>query len=142
MNVFLDTSVLFKLYHEEEGTYETDQFFEREEIEQIYISEIAEVEFYSAVSKKLRTGELTSRQIEILMFLFEQDYENYTIIQIDTATIKTAKLLIRKYSNKGLRTLDGLQLASLIKEKDSISIAMTSDTLLREMINLEGIKTA
>ncbi len=55
MNVFLDTSILFKLYHEEEGTEEIDKFFEEEEIEQVYLSEIAEIEFYSAVSKKLRT---------------------------------------------------------------------------------------
>jgi uncharacterized protein len=141
MNIFLDTSILFKLYHEEEGTDEIDQFFEEQEIEQVFISEIAEVEFFSAVSKKLRTGELTHQQTDGLMDLFEQDYKNYTIIQIDSTLIKTAKLLIRKYSNKGLRTLDSIQLASLMKGKDNISIAKTSDALLSEIINLEGIKT-
>lgn len=141
MNVFLDTSILFKLYHEEEGTEEIDQFLEKEEVERIYISEIAEVEFYSAASKKLRTGELSLQQIDGLMNLFEQDHENYTIIRIDSPLIKTAKLLIRKYIDQGLRTLDSIQLASVIKEKDKLSMAKTSDARLREIIRLEGIKT-
>ena len=52
MNVFLDTSALVKLYHQEAGTEELDQFFEEQAVESIYLSEIAEVEFYATVSKK------------------------------------------------------------------------------------------
>ena len=41
MNVFLDTSTLFKLYHREEGSSELDAFLDEHEIDHFYISEIA-----------------------------------------------------------------------------------------------------
>ena len=40
MKLFLDTSVLVKLYHNEIGTNEIEQFFTNNDITAIYLSEI------------------------------------------------------------------------------------------------------
>lgn len=141
MNIFLDTSTLFKLYHEEEGTAEIDAILAVQKVKKIFIAEITAIEFYSAVSKRVRMGEISMEQAEGVINLFEKDYENYTVILIDRDLINNSKSLIQKYQKEGLRTLDALQLASLLKEKDFIEMAKTSDKLLNEIIKLEGIKT-
>jgi len=45
MKVFFDTSSLFKLYHNESGTQELMDFLNTNSIEEIYLAEIAKVEF-------------------------------------------------------------------------------------------------
>ena len=141
MNIFIDTSTLFKLYHEEEGTKAIDQYLEKHTIERFYISEITKVEFSSAVCKKLRMSEITVEQAEELISLFEQDYKNYEIVEINRTLINESQILIMKYKEQGLRTLDSIRLASAKSIKDDIQIAMTSDNRLIEIMNLEGIKT-
>ena len=54
MNVFFDTSSLFKLYHRESGTEELMNLFNEIGIEVIYLAEITKVEFSSVVWKKCR----------------------------------------------------------------------------------------
>ena len=58
MNVFFDTSSLFKLYHYESGTDELMNLFSDIGIENIFLAEITKVEFCSAVWKKCRTHEI------------------------------------------------------------------------------------
>ena len=73
MNVFLDTSTLFKLYHREEGTEELVTFLANHEVARLYISEITSVEFYSAVTKKLRMNEITLEQANGIIKFFETE---------------------------------------------------------------------
>ena len=49
MKIFLDTSSLFKLYHEEEGTEELEKVFSQAKITEIFLSEITKVEFTSTI---------------------------------------------------------------------------------------------
>jgi hypothetical protein len=51
-----------------------------------------------------------------------------------------AKNLVTKYGVQGLRTLDSIQLASVVSVKFDVSFAVTADNLLRTFIKLEGIK--
>ncbi len=57
MNIFLDTSSLLKLYHKEQGTEELLEFVS-ENVENIYLSEIAKIEFNSAIWKKFEQKSL------------------------------------------------------------------------------------
>ena len=50
MKIFLDTSSLCKLYHQE--TEELEEVFSQVKITHIYLSEIAKVEFTSTVTKR------------------------------------------------------------------------------------------
>lgn len=54
MNLFLDTSAIVKLYNPEKETEILTNYISHSEIEQIFISEIAKIEFHSALWKKFR----------------------------------------------------------------------------------------
>lgn len=51
MKLYLDTSSLFKLYHTKAGTQEVDSIFAENNPTAIFISEIALIEFTSALFK-------------------------------------------------------------------------------------------
>lgn len=53
MKIFLDTSSLFKLYHEEKGSEELEKLFSQGNITHIYLSELTKVEFTSTIWKKV-----------------------------------------------------------------------------------------
>jgi uncharacterized protein len=61
MKIFLDTSSLIKLYHQEIGTAYLDTIFENFNINEIFLSELAKIEFDSAVYKKVRTKDLKTK---------------------------------------------------------------------------------
>ena len=52
MNLFFDTSSLFKLYHLEDGTDELLELFDKVGVEILYLAEITRIEFSSVVWKK------------------------------------------------------------------------------------------
>ena len=108
MNIFLDTSILFKLYHQEKGSQEVDAFLSSHEIEHLYISEVTLVEFCSAVTKKFRMNEITLEQADNLVELFEKDYSTYKLVRVDDTLLNKAKSLVLKYRIEGLRTLDAI----------------------------------
>ena len=141
MKIFLDTSSLIKLYHIEIGTDYLDKLLEDNSINEIFLSDIAKVEFTSAIWKKVRTKDLTEKEANSIIDSFEKDYENYTFIDLDADIVILAKDLVFKYGLKGLRTLDSFQLASILKIKSKLSLAVTADDLLKSLINGEGIKT-
>ncbi len=49
MKIFLDTSSLFKLYHQETGTEELARVFSQFKITHVFLSEISKVEFSSTI---------------------------------------------------------------------------------------------
>ena len=56
---FLDSSALIKLYHNEPGTERVDHLFAATDTT-LVISELTAVEMYSALARKVRTGEITA----------------------------------------------------------------------------------
>ncbi len=139
MKLFLDTSLLVKLYYEEEGTEALDEFLRTHFVETIYLSEVSKVEFRSAVWKKLRTKEIEEADAVALLDGFQADYDKYTFITINKTIIDRASDLIVKYGALGLRTLDAIQLSCVVERKDQISIAKTADEKLEECLKREGI---
>jgi predicted nucleic acid-binding protein len=49
MKIFLDTSLLFKLYHQEADTAELEQIFALGNVTHVFLSELTKVEFASTV---------------------------------------------------------------------------------------------
>ena len=72
---------------------------------------------------------------------FETDYPNYTFIEVTNEVITIAQESVSKYGLRGLRTLDSIQLASIVKTEASLDVAITADDLLKNFIEIEGIKT-
>ncbi|HEY8783671.1 MAG TPA: type II toxin-antitoxin system VapC family toxin [Mucilaginibacter sp.] len=140
MKIFLDTSSLIKLYFKEEGTSKLDQLFVENIITEIYISEITKVEFFSAIYKKLRTGDLQLANVNDIINAFTADEHNYSIILIDREIVNFSQKLIEKYGVKGLRSLDAIQFASAYSVRNAIDFAISDDKLLNTFLLSEGMR--
>ena len=142
MNVFLDTSSLFKLYHQEDGTDELLQLLSDKSIKTIYLSELAKVEFTSSIWKKVRTKEIEQERARVTLSLFQNDLYKYKFVTTDSLLLEISESLVTKYNFEGLRTLDSIQLASCLFLKITVSIFITSDKLLKKLMEKEGLKTS
>jgi predicted nucleic acid-binding protein len=142
LNLFLDTSAVVKLYNSEKETEELTSYISQPEMEQILISEIAKIEFRSALWKKFREKQLEETDLNEVVDIFSSD-TFYKIIPLSEVVIKTAIELIGQYGRKGLRTLDSIQMASILiaKSKNADLTVITFDSVLKEVVSLEGIKT-
>jgi predicted nucleic acid-binding protein len=140
VKIFLDTSSLIKLYFKEEGTSKLDQLFVENIITEIYISEITKVEFFSAIYKKLRTGDLQLANVNDIINAFTADEHNYSIILIDREIVNFSQKLIEKYGVKGLRSLDAIQFASAYSVRNAIDFAISDDKLLNTFLLSEGMR--
>lgn len=141
MKIFLDTSSLFKLYHYEADTKIIEQIFSDVNVTNVYLSEITKVEFVSSVWKKVRTKEITAQEAAITLQLFDEDNSKYTFVATDSIILEHAKNQTTKYGLKGLRTLDSIQLSSAISLKAIVGLFVTSDNLLKSLLNEEGLQT-
>ena len=140
MNIFIDTSSLIKLYYKEDGTSKLDRIFVEHKVAAIFISEITKVEFFSAIYKKLRIGQLSQQNVDDILDLFLIDLHNYEVVLMNSEIINLSQILIKKYGTKGLRALDGMQLASVCSMKGIIDMAITDDKLLNEFFVSENVK--
>lgn len=141
MKIFLDTSSLFKLYHHEADTFLIEKIFSEVNVTNVYLSEIAKVEFASTVWKKVRTGEITEVEAIETLQLFVNDSTKFTFVATDSIIIERAMNLVTKYGLNGLRTLDGIQLSSAISLQSEVELFITSDILLKSFFNNEGLQT-
>lgn len=141
MKIFLDTSSLFKLYHQEAGTEDIEKLFLQVPITHIYVSEVTKVEFTSAVWKKVRTKEITAEQALITLELFESDFEKYNFITTNSLILEQARNLTTKYGIEGLRTLDSIQLSTCISLAKQVGTFYTEDKLLKTLLEREGLPT-
>ncbi len=141
MKIFLDTSVLFKLYHQEAGTVELEAVFTQANITHVFLSEIAKVEFASAIWKKVRTKEISEQQAATTLQLFEEDFGNYSFIVTDSLILEQTRMLMTKYGKHGLRTLDGIQLATCCVLSGQVDVFFTADALLQTLLEAEGLRT-
>ncbi len=139
MNIFLDTSSLFKLYHREKGTDELENLFLIHQIDCIYLAEIAKIEFASVVSKKARMKEMDIEKARFLLSAFEIDQPKFSFIPDSDSIKSTAVSLISTHWMSGLRTLDSIQLASVLEVKERVGLFHTSDLVLKELAKKEGI---
>jgi uncharacterized protein len=139
MNLYFDTSALFKLYHKEEGTDELMELLKENSIYAFYISEITGIEFSSAVWKKCRKREINENIALTLIEKFDKDSAKFRFVPQNFKLRKSAKDLIAKYWSDGLRTLDSIQLASALSIKEDIDIFLTFDKLLADVAVQEGM---
>jgi len=135
---FCDTSALIKLYHAEIGTDVMDSVFGSRGIS-VIISELTMIEFYSALAKKLRVGEIFQEARQEGIRNFDKDCRDRFIIRLlDRTVVKTARELIVRHGNRfSIRTLDAIQLSACLSEKSDRFVC--SDTNLIKIALSEGI---
>ena len=125
MNLFIDTSALVKLFHEEEGSGKVTQLIAAGE-NQIWVSELVRIEFRSALCRRFRNREIDDSSLEKAIEGFEQQLALFNIEPVGHANIREAEALLKQYGKVwGLRTLDALHLGafSLISDKDWLFVA-------------------
>jgi len=109
-------------------------------IEQICIAEIAIVEFFSAVWKKVRMKVLTDEDGHLLTADFMRDLSKFAVISKDKEIIKKACSLVEIHRKSGLRTLDSIQLAVLIS-LSVLKVAYYNSTFLQTMVLIYPLDT-
>jgi len=141
MVIFLDTSTLVKLYYKE---FDSEQLVSTisEKADEIFLFEIAKVEFTSALWKKVRTGDLDKETAIQVISCFENDFDLFNWIFADSKIIDLSKNLFQKYGLTSLRTLDALQLGACLSSKSEIDVFLTNDDFLKELFIKEGLNTS
>jgi predicted nucleic acid-binding protein len=125
VKVFFDTSALVKYFHEEEGTDIVTSLIENTDHD-VWISELALIEFVSAMYKKYRARELSKQDVELALEGFTETCAGISVEPLGQVVSQEAIILLNKYgSTHFLRTLDALQLAAfkLIAESNSIFVS-------------------
>ena len=139
MKLFLDTSAIFKLYHQEKGSSAIESIFTNNTVSAIVLSEFTKIEFHSASWKKVRIAEITASDAKRIISVFNKDVLQYQFIHADTIITNTAKELVDKYGMQGLRTLDSIQLATAISLKELCGLFVTTDKLLNSFFQQESL---
>ncbi|MBW1677037.1 MAG: type II toxin-antitoxin system VapC family toxin [Deltaproteobacteria bacterium] len=139
-NYFFDTSALIKLYHHEEGTEWVDRIFDQE-ICSIIISELATIEIYSGLARKLRMQEITKQAKHEAIENFHKDCKmRFIIAPLSGMVVRKARGLIKAHGDtKRIRTLDALQLASCLLEKHERIVFVCADKNLIQLAKLEAV---
>lgn len=150
MTVFLDTSALVRLYHQEEYINELKAYLNSEPVFQIVLSQIAPIEFASAIRRKERStqpgNQITRGAADaILQDFFSRHLSKYDLIPFEDRDMQECTNLINQSNNfsgkaSGLRALDAIQLNAALKSKEYYDVFISFDNKLLELARLQGLK--
>lgn len=139
-SLFVDTSALVKFYYPEPDSDRIETQLLR--AERIYITNLTVVEMASALSKKVRMGDIKKEQETVLWNTFLDDLQTGQVEMVvlnDRDYFKAADLIRELGGKHGIKTLDSLQLAAA----HSLDHAqfLCSDKILAKVAAKIGIKT-
>ncbi|NCS87679.1 MAG: hypothetical protein AUK34_03405 [Ignavibacteria bacterium CG2_30_36_16] len=116
MNLFLDTSAVVKIYHQEKGTEKFTRYLTGIS-EELFLttSDLTKIEIHSALLKKYRENQIDDKNLAEVFLLVDKDFQKLSIITVDRFIKNIALSMIDSLGLKhSLKTLDSLQLASAI----------------------------
>lgn len=139
---FLDTSVLLKLYVQEQGSDILIGLAAGADARDLAISSLAEVELRSALRRREREGSLTAERIDEILAAFSQDLrDRFVRVPPSEHTINDALQIIDR---RRLRAYDAMQLASCMslreETKEHVTFVCADDELLAAA-RVEGFTT-
>jgi predicted nucleic acid-binding protein len=114
VNLFLDTSAVIKIYHQEKGTAKFSQYLV-ETSEELFLtaSDISKIELHSAFLRRFREEEISHKNLIEVFELFDKDFQKFNIILVDSIIKNLALIILDSLGIKySIRTLDSIQLAS------------------------------
>nr|HPK62780.1 type II toxin-antitoxin system VapC family toxin [Spirochaetota bacterium] len=123
-------SALIKRYLFENGSKKVDTLFE--ECDEVYISEITEIEINSALKRRLVEKDIENSSYNYILNEFYEDLKDFNIIDLSFYLKKRSIELIRKNQ---LKTLDSLQLGAALLSP--VDIFVTADKKLYNIARLE-----
>jgi uncharacterized protein with PIN domain len=106
MILFFDTSALIKFFHEEKGSKTVTSLITSNNNE-IWISELARIEFLSAIFRRLRNKEIDDKQLEEAVKGFEEQVNFFNVELLGQAILKEGEFLLKRYgkTKKGCERL-------------------------------------
>ncbi len=138
MSIFLDTSVLLKLYLPEPNSQQYELLIDQGD-GVIFLSTLTRIEFASAALKKVRVGALASADAQWAISHFALDAAKYQWIPLTAGLLANAERLIHRHMQAGLRTLDAIQLAAALEVQYEADLFLTADTRLAAIFQAEGL---
>lgn len=145
MVYYFDSSATVKRYASEKGSHWIKEIVEPAAENIIYIGQIGVVEIAAALSKKVRTQELTRENYEAALQLFLADVQNeeYITANLNDAIIQLAVELTKRHP---LRGYDAVHLATALSLNTALVdsgaptiVVVTADRILREAARAEGL---
>ena len=145
MLFYFDSSAMVKRYVSEKGSEWVESIFEPTAENTVHLAQIGTVEVAAALSKKVRTRELTPEEYEaeLLSFLADVQNEEYEIIQLSSQIVDLAVDLTKRYP---LRAYDAVHLATaIITNADLLAatlpplIFISADSVLCGVARGEGL---
>jgi len=128
MRYFVDTSALVKRYVVEKGSPWVSQIAGPLAGNEVYVSDIAEVEFIGAIRRRERAGSVAGAGARAIIAQFYRELGNhYRVVATNPALIRRAALLADTHS---LRGADALQLAAALEVQADAALLDWSVTLV------------
>ena len=138
---FLDTSAIVKRYHREDGSDFIDSLFAEAGAEFV-ISDISIIEFYSALSLKVRAGVIDEENFVSLRKFFSQEIKGglFEVAEFtDSEKLEATKLLLKYAKKHSLKTLDAIQLSVAKSVYGSgVKAVVCADEKFCKIITFEG----
>lgn len=134
--IYLDTSVIVPFYLPEALSIAIRELLVIEE--QPALSQLVEVELFSALSRRVRMGEISEQQARQITEQFQIHLNEglYTRINLESVHYQQAMQWIGRFDTP-LRTLDGLHLA--IAASNNLRL-VTADETLADAANILGVE--
>lgn len=134
--IYLDTSAIVPYYVPENLSNIVEKLLHQQK-DQPVISSLVEVELFSAISRRVRMGELSLNDARRITELFENHINEglYRFVLLQNQHYRLAKDWIARF-DLPLRTLDALHLA--VSSIDDLSL-VTADNKLAQSATLLGI---
>ena len=132
MILFFDTSALVKFFHREEGSNVVVSIISDLNNE-VWISELARLEFICALHRRLRMNEINEDDLKKVLEGFYKEYLRLNTKKIGRAVLNEAEALVKRLGRTlGLRALDAIHLATfnLFDELDEMPFVAADDILL------------
>jgi len=141
MILFFDTSALVKFFHREEGTDVVVSIISDLNNE-VWISELARLEFICALHRRLRMNEINEDDLNKALGGFYKEYSRLNTKKIGRAVLNEAEALVKRLGRTlGLRALDAIHLATfnLFDELDKM-LFVAADYILLSAAQTIGAK--
>ncbi|MBD3239928.1 MAG: PIN domain-containing protein [Chitinivibrionales bacterium] len=100
VNLYLDTSALVKLFHDEHGSERVRELVQDAGAGEIWVSDLARIEFFSALQRRRRLNELDHDAVQEAVAGFEQELRRYAVEPMDSAIVDEACRLLLAYGHE------------------------------------------
>ena len=136
MRYYFDTSALVKRYIKEPGSEVIDNTID--EANDILVSALTHIETNSAFRRLLAEEKICEIDYEKLKAELNKDFEDFTVLPISQKTLNKAYQTV---DTEDLRTLDAIQLATIILESRKIDQLVAADKRLLSAAEKNNIDT-